>query len=189
MPSRSNFAFLLLVCVLALALAGCGGSGSDEGGESQAIDYDEALADAPPKLAALYAQGDELIPGGRDAFEDELGRLRGYPVVANLWASWCIPCRDEFPEFQRAAARYGDRVAFLGVNTQDTDPAAETFLEDFPLPYPSVTDPDQEVKEDVDLVGLPGTAFYDRKGELIHLKQGPYQSLDELTGDIERYAN
>jgi cytochrome c biogenesis protein CcmG/thiol:disulfide interchange protein DsbE len=186
MPSRSKFAFFLLLAVL--LVGGCGDEDAADP-ESPAIDYEAALADAPPKLAAHYGQGDALVPGGQDAFEDRLAELKGYPVVANFWASWCIPCRDEFPEFQEAAAEYGTRVAFIGVNTQDDDPAAETFLEDFPLPYPSVTDPNEEVKQDVRLVGLPGTGFYDRDGELVHLKQGPYTSLDELTGDIERYAS
>jgi len=185
MPSRSKIAFLLLLCVL--AFAGCGGCGDDEP-KSKAIDYEKALADAPPDLAELYAKEDALIPGGQNAFDDQLAGLRGYPVVANLWASWCIPCRDEFPEFQQAAAKFGERVAFLGVNTNDADAAAETFLEDFPLPYPSVTDPDEDVKRDLGVIGLPGTAFFDRGGELVYLKQGPYRTADELVADIKRYA-
>jgi thiol-disulfide isomerase/thioredoxin len=185
MPNRSKIAFLLLACVVLLAC--CGGCGEDEP-ESRAIDYEKALADAPPALAKLYSEGDALIPGGGDAFEQQLAELRGHPVVANLWASWCIPCRDEFPEFQEAAARFGDRVAFIGINTEDFDDAAATFLEDYPVPYPSVTDPEKDVQKDVGLVGLPGTAFYDPEGELVHLKQGPYSSLEELTADIQRYA-
>ena len=44
-------------------------------------------------------------------------RCEGYPVVANVWASWCGPCRFEFPTLQKLSARYGKRVAFLGVNS------------------------------------------------------------------------
>jgi cytochrome c biogenesis protein CcmG/thiol:disulfide interchange protein DsbE len=156
--------------------------------ESAATDFRTALADAPKALAKLYAKGDALVPGGLDAYEAELAKLEGYPVVVNLWASWCQPCREEFPFFQRAAAEYGDRVAFLGVDSLDTDPAAQTFLEEFPLPYPSVTDPDREVWDELRLRGLPGTAFYGRDGELTYLRNGPYTSEDELTAEIERYA-
>jgi cytochrome c biogenesis protein CcmG, thiol:disulfide interchange protein DsbE len=183
MPSGRN-KFALLVCAFALVLGGCG-----EEPESLAIDYEAALADAPPKLEALYAQGDALIPGGREAFEDQLAELRGHPVVANIWASWCVPCREEFPEFQQAAADFGERVAFIGVDTEDGDDAARTFLDRFPLPYPSVTDPEKEVQTEIGLVGLPGTAFYDRSGKLVYLKQGPYESQDELTADLERYVD
>jgi cytochrome c biogenesis protein CcmG/thiol:disulfide interchange protein DsbE len=109
--------------------------------------------------------------------------------VVNVWASWCGPCRAEFPNFQRASADRGDKVAFFGVDALDTDPAAKTFLEEFPLPYPSVTDPDQQMKHELGLRGYPATAFYDSTGKLVHLKQGPYTSLDELQADIDKYAS
>lgn len=182
-----SIAALLLVAA-ALGIAGCGASTEgDLGGEHP--DYDEALAGAPPRLAALHAQGNRLLPGGVDAYERRIASLRGYPVVVNVWASWCGPCRFEFPAFQRLSARYGKRVAFLGIDTQDSDDAARTFLEGMPVPYPSYTDHDKEIADSIGAdLGLPDTAFYDRRGELVHLKQGPYADHAELRADIERYA-
>ena len=155
---------------------------------SAGIDYDRALADAPPALERLYANGDELIAGGADELHDRIAALRGHPVVVNVWASWCGPCRSEFPDFQRVSAKLGDEVAFIGVDTYDDDDAARTFLDELPLPYPSVTDPDEDVKQELDLVGLPGTAFYDAEGKRVYVKQGPYTSAEELRADVERYA-
>jgi cytochrome c biogenesis protein CcmG/thiol:disulfide interchange protein DsbE len=177
------------VIVGAVALGGCGSSA----GENNAAppDYDRALAGAPPPLAALHDQANELLPGGVEAYERRIAGLRGYPVVVNLWASWCGPCLFEFPHFQRAAARYGKRVAFLGIDKQDDDEAAETFLREEPVPYPSYTDPDEEIAESIGdgaARGLPTTSFYDRDGELAFLKQGPYDDEAELRADIERYA-
>ena len=60
-------------------------------------------------------------------------------------------------------------------------------LDELPLPYPSVTDPDQQIKKELGLRGLPGTAFYDEEGELVYLKQGPYTSEAELNADIDKY--
>jgi cytochrome c biogenesis protein CcmG/thiol:disulfide interchange protein DsbE len=179
----------LMVVAAALA-AGCGSSsGGDSGGEHP--DYAKALAGAPPPLAALHRQANELIDGGVEAYEGRIGALHGYPVVVNLWASWCGPCRFEFPHLQRAVADYGKRVAFLGIDKQDSDDAARAFLREEPVPYPSYTDPDEEIAESIDedaTRGLPTTAFYDRDGGLAYLKLGPYDDEAELRADIERYA-
>ena len=190
MQGRSKIAFLLLACALLITVAGAGCGGSDAGNpESKATDYKQALAGAPARLATLYAQGDALIPGGSDAFQKQLEKLRGYPVVVNLWASWCGPCRFEFPYFQQLAAQRGKQVAFLGVDTYDSDDAATTFLEELPLPYPSVTDPDKDVWNDLGVRGLPATAFYDSSGKLTFLHQGQYSSEDDLAADIDKYAS
>jgi cytochrome c biogenesis protein CcmG/thiol:disulfide interchange protein DsbE len=181
--ARHLLAFLTLV----IAIAGCGSSqGGDYGGEHP--DYAKALAGSPPPLAALHRQANELLPGGTDAYEARIGALRGYPAVVNVWASWCGPCRFEFPHLQQAAAQYGKRVAFLGVDSQDSADAAATFLEEAPVPYPSYEDPDEEIHDSVDAIGLPATAFYDRGGKLVYTKQGNYEDLAELNADIERYA-
>jgi cytochrome c biogenesis protein CcmG, thiol:disulfide interchange protein DsbE len=178
----------LTVLAVALAIAGCGSSqGGDDGGKHP--DYKTALAGAPPPLAALHEQANELLPGGVDAYQTRIAALRGFPIVVNVWASWCGPCRFEFPHFQRAAADYGKRVAFLGIDSDDSDDAASTFLAQAPVPYPSYTDPDKDVADSIGAsLGLPDTAFYDRRGELVYLKQGPYDDEAELRADVERFA-
>jgi cytochrome c biogenesis protein CcmG/thiol:disulfide interchange protein DsbE len=185
---RARASRLLAVLILAaLPAAGCGSSDGD--GQAAPPDYERALAGAPAPLAALYRQANELLPGGVEAYERRIGTLRGYPAVVNVWASWCGPCRFEFPHFQRAAAQYGKRVAFLGIDSQDSDDAAATYLREEPVPYPSYTDPDEEIVESIGAdLGLPNTAFYDERGQLVNLKQGPYREWEELRADIERYA-
>jgi thiol-disulfide isomerase/thioredoxin len=177
-----------VVAVAALAAGGCGSpQAGDYGGEHP--DYAKALAGAPPRLAALHRQANELLPGGSEAFERRLRALAGYPAVVNVWASWCGPCRFEFPIFQHAAARYGKRVAFLGVDKEDSSDPARTFLEEEPVPYPSYADPSSDIADELGAGrGLPDTAFYDRDGKLTYLKLGPYADGAELRADIERYA-
>jgi cytochrome c biogenesis protein CcmG/thiol:disulfide interchange protein DsbE len=179
---------LFALALAAFAAAGCGSSNNgDYGGKHP--DYGTALAGSPPPLAALHSQANQLLPGGTNAYEKRIASLRGYPVVANVWASWCGPCRFEFPVLQKLAARYGKRVAFLGVDSQDSDDAAKTFLAEAPVPYPSYTDSDQKIADSLGAsLGLPDTAFYDRGGKLVYLKQGPYAHDSELEADVRRYA-
>jgi thiol-disulfide isomerase/thioredoxin len=187
----ARFRPLLAVGALTLAVllgSGCGDSGGGAGDGSHP-DYAKALAGSPPALAALHKQANDLLPGGIGAYEQRIAALRGYPVVVNVWASWCGPCRFEFPVLQKLSAQYGKKVAFLWVNSEDSDDAAGTYLEEEPVPYPSYSDPDKEILSSLGAFGgLPDTAFYDRAGELVHLKQGPYAEDSELEEDVRRYA-
>lgn len=179
-------AALALLCVT--WLAACAGSDGGAYG-SKPPNYRVALAGAPRPLAALYAQPNQLIGGGTDAFARRIGGLRGYPAVINVWASWCEPCRAEFPLFQKATAKLGKRVAFLGVDSNDSDDAAKTFLGEFPVAYPSYTDGDKKISTVLKAsVGLPDTAFYDAHGKLVYTKQGGYSSQKQLLADIRHYA-
>ena len=177
----------LATTVIALGLSACGSSGG--GSTTKAPDYRQALAGAPKPLAELYAKGDRLVSGGTGAFERELTALRGHQVVVSVWASWCEPCRQEFPYLQRLSARYGKRVAFIGVDTNDDAAAARTFLGEFPVPYPSYTDPHQDIARSVGAtVGLPDTVYFDASGKRVFVKQGQYASESEFAADIERHA-
>jgi cytochrome c biogenesis protein CcmG/thiol:disulfide interchange protein DsbE len=189
MPTRIRlFPALCALLLAALLAGGCGTSAGDDDNASHP-DYTKALAGSPAPLAALHKQADMLIPGGREAFEKRLAQLRGYPVIANIWASWCGPCRAEFPVLQELSARYGKRVAFIGINSEDSDDAAATFLGEEPVPYPSYTDPGKAILSSLGgYGGFPDTAFYDKRGKLVYLKQGPYSDDSELEADIRRYA-
>ena len=109
--------------------------------------------------------------------------------MVNVWASWCGPCRFEFPILQKLSARYGKRVAFLGVNSEDSEQTPRNFLAEAPVPYPSYNDPGKDLVQSLGgLGGLPDTAFYDRGGELVYVKLGPYAHDSELEEDVRRYA-
>jgi cytochrome c biogenesis protein CcmG, thiol:disulfide interchange protein DsbE len=176
--------FLLMVLFLSACGAGSGGDTS-----SPPPDYAKKLAGSPPELAALHKQADDLLPGGSDAFNKKIESLKGFPVVVNIWGSWCGPCRAEFPHFQEASANKGKKVAFLGVNSDDSDDAAKTFLEEDPLSYPSFTDPDESLAHDLGAnYGLPATAFFDSEGNKTYTKSGQYTSTADLESDIQHFA-
>ena len=146
------------------------------------------LPGAPPRLAALRARVNDLQPGGKRALDAQLRALRGHPVVVNLWASWCGPCRHELPFFQRQAIKHGARVAFLGVNSNDNRTDARKLSARYPMPYPSIEDRRLAVAGDYGTPGLPATAFYDAQGKRVLVHQGGFTSEAQLAEEIERYA-
>ncbi len=180
------------VAALALGVSSCGGGG-DAGNPDSELSVSDAAAPldgAPPQLQAVREQGNQLLGGGTDAFADRLGELEGTPVVVNAWASWCGPCRLEFPFFQSQAMARGDEVAFLGIDSTDSEDAAKTFLGELPLPYPSYLDPDDELRREFldNPLALPSTAYYASDGKLAYVHQGQYADEKALAADIERYA-
>jgi thiol-disulfide isomerase/thioredoxin len=173
-----------------LATAAIAGCGTDEPQSAASpADYRRALADAPPPLARLYTRQNDLLDGGPEAFERTLRGLRGHPVVVNKWASWCGPCRFEFPFFQKQVKKRGTVIAFLGVDSEDAREEAREFLREFPVPYPSFFDPQGDIAEDLGSEqNFPTTTFYDRAGELVYTKPGGYASEAALEDDIREYA-
>jgi thiol-disulfide isomerase/thioredoxin len=146
------------------------------------------LASAPAPLDGLYAQANQLLPGGRTAFAKALARLKGHPVVINKCASWCVPCRAEFPILEDVAAKRGTTVAFVGVNGNDKRPAALKFLHQRPLPYPSYEDPHEAIARSIEAPAYyPITVFVDRRGHTAFVHRGSFPSEDELNAEIDRY--
>lgn len=180
---------LILLCI-GLLTAGCGDSESPSSAPQRSLsEVTPEMQGADPRLKSIVAQANQLLPGGEVAFASRLGQLEGLPIVVNKWASWCGPCREEFPEFQTVAKQLGNRVAFLGVNVNDADKDAKSFLESFPVPYPSYSDPQTKISQGLQPAKYaPVTNIYDSSGKLVHTEAGPYASVAALKADIERYA-
>jgi thiol-disulfide isomerase/thioredoxin len=175
--------------IIGLTQANEGGSDKPKSASASSSQVRQELAGAPAPLAKLHAEDSRLLTGGRDAFKARLAELKGHPVVVNKWASWCGPCRAEFPDFQKASVKYGKRVAFLGVDGNDNRGDAQKFLEQYPVPYPSYEDPSGEIAQVLNAtVAFPTTVFYDRRGKVAYLHQGQYLTGAKLDQDIQRYA-
>ena len=179
-----------LVVVLVIGLTQAGGTDApdtEQGGFDLAT-AKRQLAGAPAPLAALHEQSNELLEGGTPALERRLRELRGHPVVINKWASWCGPCRAELPILQQIATERGKEVAFVGVNARDKRPAAERFIAQYPVPYPSYEDPDEAIARALKAPSnFPVTLFVDAQGKTVFTHQGGYRTAADLTADIDEH--
>lgn len=180
-------------CAVAALITGALASGCGEqlsaGRSVSPAQTRAALSGSPPPLAAVHAQANVLLDGAVAALKRRLINLRGHPVVVNAWASWCPPCRREFPVFQSVSLKLGRQTAFLGVDTMDSTDRARAFLAKYPVSYPSYKDPKGTTVRLVSpTFAVPVTAFYTPAGTLGYLHLGPYSSDAQLAGDVRRYA-
>lgn len=118
-----------------------------------------------------------------------LSEFQGQPVVINFWASWCPPCREEFPElvsFEKATG-----ISVLGVNVTKNERRGkedvEAFLNEYPVDFPILLDEEAAVEQQYRVVALPTTYVLDAKGIIVAKKTGPVdeawlqQQLDDIS--------
>ncbi len=158
MRRRVLIALVVLVAVVVVVrlAAPSGGSGSGPGGQ-------------PGQLAPLFDSTD--VNGKRIQLAD----YRGHRVVLNFWASWCVPCRAEFPVLRRLVASHPD-VVVLGVVFDDSDGPARAFLEAQRATWPGVRDPRSQIADAYDVhakPGIPVSVLIDSTGRVKDRHFGP----------------
>lgn len=145
-------------------------AGSPGAGFVSAIRRGDKPAAPPFDLPVIWDRAGLWPPAIRGALDDgrvSLAELRGFPVVLNFWASWCIPCKDEAPHFDASARAHRGKVAFLGVDIQDLVPDARHFLDTLDVSYVSVRDGTSKTPNAYGLTGVPETYFIDARGRVV----------------------
>jgi peroxiredoxin len=94
--------------------------------------------------------------------------FRGRPLVVNFWASWCRPCRREFPLFEDARERYRDEnLEVIGINVQDITSDAQQFADERDTEWPLLVDEDDVVAHAFGLRSVPETFFIAADGTVV----------------------
>jgi cytochrome c biogenesis protein CcmG/thiol:disulfide interchange protein DsbE len=103
----------------------------------------------------------------------QLADLRGKVVVVNFWATWCGPCRQEFPELQKAATRRANDVVVLALDQSESTDKVTRFRDQLNATFPILMDSSSSVFNSYGLSGIPDTIFIDRDGTVRDVVPGP----------------
>jgi len=122
-----------------------------------------------------------LIGGGSFTLSEQLDAEQA-PVVLNLWASWCIPCRTETPEISAFAVAHPE-VKVIGVAVEDTEAGATQFAKEF-MPAYDLGMGDAVFEAAYPRFGLPVTYVIDDAGTVIEIFNGivDQETLEDLAG-------
>ena len=117
---------------------------------------------------------DKALPVLGGSGEGKIADYRGDWVLVNLWASWCLPCRDEAPVLERWWRAHRDEgVTVLGINVQDNSEDALAFLDEFGTTYPQLRSVGDERSEAFGSTGVPENFLVDPRGRLALIWRGP----------------
>ena len=117
---------------------------------------------------------DKALPVLGGSGEGEIADYRGDWVLVNLWASWCLPCRDEAPQLEQWWRAHRDEgVTVLGINVQDNSEDALAFLDEFDTTYPQLRSVGDDRSEAFGSTGVPENFLVNPRGRLALIWRGP----------------
>ncbi len=138
---------------------------------------------APIPMSAALPSGlpDVVLPclgGGREV---RLAGLRGKPMMINVWAQWCGPCREEAPYLAEVAAANQSDLIIVGIDHADPRPdLAIEFAQLSSWTYPQLADPEVVLRAELQITGPPQTFFVRPDGTIAYRHTGPFSSAAEI---------
>jgi cytochrome c biogenesis protein CcmG/thiol:disulfide interchange protein DsbE len=109
-----------------------------------------------------------------------LSSLRGKAVVLNVWASWCIPCKDEAPFLEQVWQQKRKRdVVVVGLDAKDFRADARRFMKRFGLTFPIVYDGPGDSLGGYGVTGFPETFVIDREGKVVQAFAGAINAKED----------
>jgi peroxiredoxin len=166
------FPLLGIIIAVSLVIGSPGNAGSNN------------LAGSPGATSVTFGQpAPDFSATTLDGKQIRLSDLKGSTVAISFWASWCIPCKTELPELQKAALRYSNmQLIILAVNAGEPESVARAFISSFNASFPVLLDPDKTIVDLYHVSPLPITFWIDSKGIVKMEQLGP---LDQDL--IDRY--
>jgi len=196
------------VATLALTLTGCSGSPggpttplesptealptpemtADLAAMKKAADIADCPKSDPDVVATSSGLPDVVLPclgGGREV---RLAGLRGNPMMINVWAQWCEPCRAEAPYLAEVATGNKSELMIMGIDHADPRPdLAIEFAQLSAWTYPQMADPDVVLRSELQITGPPQTFFVRPDGTIAYRHAGPFSSAQEIRDMAQKY--
>jgi cytochrome c biogenesis protein CcmG, thiol:disulfide interchange protein DsbE len=202
---RKGWLAAVVLVLLSMVFAGCGGSPAvpesstpmeppteaapspEPTADLAAMKKTAKIADCPasdPKVAAVSSGlPDVVLPclgGGRAV---RLAGLRGKPMMINVWAQWCGPCREEAPYLTEVATTNKSDLQIIGIDHDDPRPElAIEFAQLSTWRYPQLADPDLVLRSALQISGPPQTFFVRPDGTIAFRHAGQFHSAAEIRG-------
>jgi thiol-disulfide isomerase/thioredoxin len=172
---KRTSAFFGLALVTTVLLTACGATASTLSGASPAPPAERELPRASSNFEIAVYTGQEVLGGETVDFADVLDQDK--PVVLNLWAGLCPPCRLEMPEFQEVYDQFGEQVILVGLDVGPftnlgTSEEGQSLVETLGISYPTGTTDDADIVTEYQLLGMPTTVFITADGRILRTWTG-----------------
>ncbi|HJU00231.1 MAG TPA: TlpA disulfide reductase family protein [Actinomycetes bacterium] len=169
--------------MIAALVAACASPAPQERPAGSAAPSSPAKSTTPTAPDAVQARFEGFADGPPFSLPEDLA---GKPLVLNVWASWCTPCRKEMPAFQSVYAQARGTVGFLGVDYLDEAGAARRLAADTGVTYRLAADPKGTAVSKLGVTALPTTLFFSADGVLRGRRFGELNA-DRLRAAIRTY--
>ena len=121
-----------------------------------------------PDFKAKTLKGEEI----------DTSKFRGKVLLVNFWATWCPPCRNEMPLFQKVYREYRDKgFEIVGVSTDSSMDAVKEFVREYGITFPIVLD-EKDLSSKLRIAGLPTSFLIDRDGKVLRVRLGEYREIE-----------
>jgi len=175
---------LALAAAAAVVLFAGTGSGDDGSGDQAAEPGELELATEGELPESVHAVRLGSLDGGPERSLHEF--MDGRPLVVNFFASWCGPCIEEMPAFERVNQAVGDEVVFVGMALRDQPANAREIVADTGVTYPTFADPDDAALTYFGGVNMPTTVFLAPGGEILEVTSAPLTE-SELRAKLDEH--
>ena len=173
MKKRCFRTLALLICLVMAMMALCAGSAAAED-----TDF---LGKPFPEFTAKDTEGNTFTLS--EALKDHEA------VLINIWATWCGPCRNEFPHLNEAYEKYRDRVAFIALSQEQNDTIEDIaeYRKENGISFPMGRDENEELYQYICAYGIPDTVIVDRFGNAVFYHVSAFSSAEDVERVLEKF--